>query len=416
MQPFSSKEKYGSVTFADGRYLLGAPEFVLREAYPAVAETLTPYSEAGGRVLLLARETENGAPEALGFVVLENPIRENAKQTFAYFKEQGVTVKVISGDNPVAVSRIAADAGIENAERWLDASAVHSDEQLVQAAESYTVFGRVTPQQKQLLVRALQDAGHTVAMTGDGVNDILAMKDADCSVAMASGSEAAAQSAQVVLLESDFARMPEVVLEGRRVVNNIQRSASLFLVKNIFSLMMALFSVIFMLTYPLEPSQISLISAFTIGIPGFLLALEPNKERIQGNFLRNVLLKALPAGLTDVLAVGALVVCGEVFSLPQEDIATAATMLLAVVGFMILVQISRPLSAMKYAILIGDALGLILCGIFLNQLFALNTMSEICVLLLIVFAFASESLFRNLSLLVRSIQSWLEKKREKRRS
>ena len=416
MQPFSSREKYGSVTFADGRYLLGAPEFVLREAYPAVAETLTPYSEAGGRVLLLARETENGAPEALGFVVLENPIRENAKQTFAYFKEQGVTVKVISGDNPVAVSRIAADAGIENAERWLDASAVHSDEQLVQAAESYTVFGRVTPQQKQLLVRALQDAGHTVAMTGDGVNDILAMKDADCSVAMASGSEAAAQSAQVVLLESDFARMPEVVLEGRRVVNNIQRSASLFLVKNIFSLMMALFSVIFMLTYPLEPSQISLISAFTIGIPGFLLALEPNKERIQGNFLRNVLLKALPAGLTDVLAVGALVVCGEVFSLPQEDIATAATMLLAVVGFMILVQISRPLSAMKYAILIGDALGLILCGIFLNQLFALNAMSEICVLLLIVFAFASESLFRNLSLLVRSIQSWLEKKREKRRS
>ena len=410
MQPFSSKEKYGSVTFADGRYLLGAPEFVLREAYPAVAETLTPYSEAGGRVLLLARETENGAPEALGFVVLENPIRENAKQTFAYFKEQGVTVKVISGDNPVAVSRIAADAGIENAERWLDASAVHSDEQLVQAAESYTVFGRVTPQQKQLLVRALQDAGHTVAMTGDGVNDILAMKDADCSVAMASGSEAAAQSAQVVLLESDFARMPEVVLEGRRVVNNIQRSASLFLVKNIFSLMMALFSVIFMLTYPLEPSQISLISAFTIGIPGFLLALEPNKERIQGNFLRNVLLKALPAGLTDVLAVGALVVCGEVFSLPQEDIATAATMLLAVVGFMILVQISRPLNAMKYAILIGDALGLILCGIFLNQLFALNAMSEICVLLLIVFAFASESLFRNLSLLVRSIQSWLEKK------
>ncbi len=412
MQPFSSKEKYGSVTFADGRYLLGAPEFVLREAYPAVAETLTPYSEAGGRVLLLARETENGAPEALGFVVLENPIRENAKQTFAYFKEQGVTVKVISGDNPVAVSRIAADAGIENAERWLDASAVHSDEQLVQAAESYTVFGRVTPQQKQLLVRALQDAGHTVAMTGDGVNDILAMKDADCSVAMASGSEAAAQSAQVVLLESDFARMPEVVLEGRRVVNNIQRSASLFLVKNIFSLMMALFSVIFMLTYPLEPSQISLISAFTIGIPGFLLALEPNKERIQGNFLRNVLLKALPAGLTDVLAVGALVVCGEVFSLPQEDIATAATMLLAVVGFMILVQISRPLNAMKYAILIGDALGLILCGIFLNQLFALNAMSEICVLLLIVFAFASESLFRNLSLLVRSIQSWLEKKRK----
>ena len=423
--PFSSQRKWSlAVLEGVGSVILGAPERLLSGAELKKAQEL---AAQGLRVLALMESPEPPSVQAddvqlpaqrklLALLCLCDGLRPQVRQTVEYFGREGVQIKVISGDNPVAVSRIAADAGIENAERWLDASAVHSDEQLVQAAESYTVFGRVTPQQKQLLVRALQDAGHTVAMTGDGVNDILAMKDADCSVAMASGSEAAAQSAQVVLLESDFARMPEVVLEGRRVVNNIQRSASLFLVKNIFSLMMALFSVIFMLTYPLEPSQISLISAFTIGIPGFLLALEPNKERIQGNFLRNVLLKALPAGLTDVLAVGALVVCGEVFSLPQEDIATAATMLLAVVGFMILVQISRPLNAMKYAILIGDALGLILCGIFLNQLFALNAMSEICVLLLIVFAFASESLFRNLSLLVRSIQSWLEKKREKRRS
>jgi len=245
----------------------------------------------------------------------------------------------------------------------------------------------------------MQAAGHTVAMTGDGVNDILAMKDADCSVAMASGSEAAAQAAQVVLLDSDFARMPDVVLEGRRVVNNIERSASLFLVKNLFSLLLSVFSAVSFITYPLEPAQVSLIAMFTIGIPGFLLALEPNHARIEGSFLKKVLLRALPAALTDVLAVGALVVCGEVFGLSDGDIATAATMLLAVVGFMILIRISKPLTKMKYAIIILNIAGLIFCGIFLKQLFALNDMSKICVLLMVVFAFAAESIFRNLSML-----------------
>ncbi len=267
------------------------------------------------------------------------------------------------------------------------------------AAETYTVFGRVTPAQKQKLVQAMQKAGHTVAMTGDGVNDILAMKDADCSVAMASGSEAAAQAAQVVLLDSDFAHMPDVVLEGRRVVNNIERSASLFLVKNLFSLLLSVFSAVSFLTYPLEPAQVSLIAMFTIGIPGFLLALEPNYVRIEGNFLKKVLLRALPAALTDVLAVGALVICGEVFGLSDGDIATAATMLLAVVGFMILIRISKPLTKMKYAIILVNIAGLIFCGIFLKQLFALSDMSRICVLLMIIFAFAAESVFRNLSIL-----------------
>ena len=403
MRPFSSADKYGSVTFESGEYLLGAPEFILKDAFSAVADAVAPYTEKGFRVLLLAKRTEGQMPEPIALITLTNPIRESAPETFAYFKEQDVTVKVISGDNPAAVSEIARQAGIENADRYIDASTLQSDEQLASAAERYTVFGRVTPQQKQLLVHALQNAGHTVAMTGDGVNDILAMKDADCSVAMASGSEAAAQSAQVVLLDSDFARMPEVVFEGRRVVNNIQRSASLFLVKNIFSLLLALFSAISLITYPLEPSQISLISSFTIGIPGFLLALEPNRARIQGRFLKNVLLKALPAGLTDVLAVGALVVCGEVFGLPKDDIATASTMLLSVVGFMILIRISHPMTPMKYGILSVNVLGLIFCGIFLNQLFALSAMSQICVLLMIVFAFAAESIFRNLSWCVETV-------------
>lgn len=228
----------------------------------------------------------------LGFVALANPIRENAVKTFAYFKSQDVAIKVISGDNPKTVSQIAVQAGIDNAESYVDATTLDTDTKIKKAVREYTVFGRVTPKQKQKLVQALKKQGHTVAMTGDGVNDILAMKDADCSVAMASGSEAATQAAQVVLLDSDFAHMPDVVYEGRRVVNNVQRSASLFLVKNIFSLLMSLFSVIFMITYPLEPAQISLVSMFTIGAPGFLLALEPNRDRIKGHFLTNVMFKA----------------------------------------------------------------------------------------------------------------------------
>lgn len=400
VQPFSSSKKYSSITFETGTYLFGAPEFVLKGAYAQVAGELKPFLDAGCRVLLLARSRgESCPPEPLGYAVLIGRVRENAKETFAYFKEQDVTVKVISGDNARTVSEIAKQAGIENADKFVDAAMLVTDEQLARAAETYTVFGRVTPAQKQKLVQAMQKAGHTVAMTGDGVNDILAMKDADCSVAMASGSEAAAQAAQVVLLDSDFAHMPDVVLEGRRVVNNIERSASLFLVKNLFSLLLSVFSAVSFLTYPLEPAQVSLIAMFTIGIPGFLLALEPNYVRIEGNFLKKVLLRALPAALTDVLAVGALVICGEVFGLSDGDIATAATMLLAVVGFMILIRISKPLTKMKYAIILVNIAGLIFCGIFLKQLFALSDMSRICVLLMIIFAFAAESVFRNLSIL-----------------
>ena len=417
IQPFSSSVKYSSVTFADGVFLLGAPEFVMKEGFERIAPELEPYTASGCRVLLIARgEADSDVVVPLGFVVLSNPIRESARETFAYFREQGVEVKVISGDNPVTVSEIARQAGIENADRYVDASLLDTDSKLERAATQYTVFGRVTPKQKQKLVQALQKAGHTVAMTGDGVNDILAMKDADCSVAMASGSEAAAQAAQVVLMDSEFAHMPDVVFEGRRVVNNIQRSASLFLVKNIFSLLLSLFSAISGVTYPLEPAQISLISMFTIGLPGFLLALEANRERISGNFLKNVLLRAFPAGLTDMLAVGALVICGEVFRLPDGDIATAATMLLSVVGFMILIKISHPMTKMKYAILGISVAGLLFCGIFLKQLFALSDMSQICVLLMVVFAFAAESLFRNLTWCTEAAEVRLVKFAEERRS
>lgn len=239
---FSSATKYSSVTFEDGAYVLGAPEFVLKEKYDDYAEEITEYASTGSRVLAFGiyDGEVDGKPLThgilpFGFVLLANPIREAAKETFEYFAEQGVEVKVISGDNPVTVSNVAKQAGIKNADRYVDASEFEDEQSMRKALLNNTVFGRVTPSQKRKFVRILKEAGHTVAMTGDGVNDVLALKDADCSIAMASGSDAAAQASQLVLLESDFSCMPEVVLEGRPVVNNIQRSASLFLVKNIFS-------------------------------------------------------------------------------------------------------------------------------------------------------------------------------------
>lgn len=422
-QPFTSANKYSKVSFVEGDYMLGAPEFIMKDRYEDISEEIEEYQSKGYRVLLMAESGEDsigsvrplGGISPIGYIVLSNPIRENAESTFTYFKEQGVAIKVISGDNPATVSEVAKRAGIDEAENYVDASTLASEKDITEAVDKYTVFGRVTPKQKQLIVRALQKQKHTVAMTGDGVNDILAMKDADCSIAMASGSEAAAQAAQTVLLDSDFGRMPYVVFEGRQVVNNIQRSASLFLVKNIFSLLMAIFSAIFAITYPLEPSQISLISMFTIGLPGFLLALEPNRDRIEGNFMVNVMLKALPAGLTDVLSVGALVICGQVFNLPSEDIATAGTMLLAVVGFMIIIKISHPFNKMKYGVLLINIIGLLFCGLFLGRLFAIESISNICFLLMVVFAFAAESMFRYLTLFVEKLSSFFGDEKNRRK-
>ena len=408
---FSSSSKYSSVTFSDAAYVLGAPEFVLKEDYAERADTITELASDGTRVLVFG--TYDGIPDGkplarpvtpLGYILLANPIRDAAKETFQYFAEQGVEVKVISGDNPVTVSKVAAQAGIENAEHYVDASTLQTPEEMKKAVLESTVFGRVTPNQKRQFVQSLKEAGHTVAMTGDGVNDILALKDADCSIAMASGSEAAAQASQLVLLESDFSCMPQVVLEGRRVVNNIQRSASLFLVKNIFSFLLSLISFVFMFSYPLEPSQISLISMFTIGIPAFFLAMEPNKNIIKGHFLTNVFLKALPAAITDAVAVGALVIFGRTFGVNSTDISTAATMLLAIVGFMILYKISAPMNKIRAGILGGCILGLLFCSIYLNDLFAITGMTTECVMLFVVFAIATEPVLRYLTLLVGKIR------------
>lgn len=410
---FSSETKYSGAVMNDGKsYVIGAPEFVLRGQFAQYQEQIATYSSKGYRVLVFAQYegtldrkplTEPVLP--LCFVMLANPIRKGAKETFTYFAENDVDIKVISGDNPLTVSVIAAEAGIVGAERFVDASTLKEKEDYYRAVEEYTVFGRVTPSQKRMLVQALKEHKKTVAMTGDGVNDVLALKDADCSVAMASGSEAASNVAQLVLLDSDFSRMPSVVAEGRRVVNNIERTAALYIVKNIFSMLLAIFSVILMLDYPLEPSQVSLISMFTIGIPSFVLALEPNKELIRGRFLTNVLVRALPAGLTDFIVVSGLVIFCREFQVDLDCLSTSCTILVAIVGFMILHRIARPMNTGHIVMLVGVIAGWILCMLFGGSFFGITGISKQCEMLMVIFAIITEPVLRYLSLIVEWISA-----------
>lgn len=418
--PFSSQYKYSGAVFEGVSYVLGAPEVVLRETYASFVSSIERYSHQGFRVLVFARckgTLTGGAlsvpAEPIAMILLTNPIRGNAKETFAYFEEQGVEIKVISGDNPVTVSEVAREAGIANAEQYVDASTLYEEEEVRAAALRYTVFGRVSPEQKRILVSALKDAGHTVAMTGDGVNDVLALKEADCSIAMASGSDAAAQVSQLVLLESDFSKMPSVVAEGRRVVNNIERTASLFLVKNIFSLCMSVLSIIFTVNYPLEPSQISLISMFTIGVPAFIMSLERNTDRIRGHFLSNVLFKALPGGLTDFFVISGLYLFCVQFGVNETDLATASTIVLAIVGLMVLYQIASPMTRFHWMIWFAMAAGLIYCMIFMRNIFAITSVSRSCMMLLIIFAIITEPTFRYLSLWMKKLSNFCINRRSK---
>lgn len=405
---FSSETKFSGAIMDDGKsYVIGAPEFVLRSQFEEYQEQIAEYSSKGYRVLVFGEYegtltkkplTEPVVP--LGFVMLANPIRKGAKETFTYFAENEVEIKVISGDNPLTVSVIAKEAGIANAEKYVDASTLKTKSDYYKAVEEYTVFGRVTPNQKRMLVQALKAHKKTVAMTGDGVNDVLALKDADCSVAMASGSDAASNVSQLVLLDSDFSRMPSVVAEGRRVVNNIERTAALYIVKNIFSMLLAIFSVILLLDYPLEPTQVSLISMFTIGIPSFILALEPNKNPIRGHFLTNVLVKALPAGLTDFIVVSGLVIFCREFSVDLDCLSTSCTILVAIVGFMILYRIAKPMNVGHIIMMIGVIAGWLFCMLFVSKFFAITSISKQCAMLMIVFAIITEPALRYLSAVV----------------
>ena len=411
---FSSEFKYSSVTFEKQAYVLGAPEWILRDRYDTYREQIELNSRRGYRVLAFAEYlgkpdgkalTEDCIPKAL--VLISNPVRTTAPATFKFFADEGVEVKVISGDNPITVSEVAKQAGIANAERYVDASTLTTDDSIFEAMKNYTVFGRVTPDQKRKFVKALQAQEKVVAMTGDGVNDILALKDADCSVAMASGSDAAVQAAQLVLLDSDFAHMTDVVMEGRQVVNNMERSGSLFLVKNIFSLLLSIVTLVFGFTYPLTPSQITLISMFTIGIPAFLLSQVPDHYLINGRFMKNVILKALPGGITDVLIVIAMVIFGQIFEVSHEEIQTSSTILLSVVGIMVLRHISKPMSRYKYAILLLCTAGLLFAFRLLGWVFGTTPLSTKSILLCINFGIMADTLIRLIMFIIRNTERML---------
>lgn len=353
--PFSSETKWSAITFKDeGTFMIGAPEFILRERAKEIEEYTVPWTKEGMRVLLVAHvpgaisddddnihvDIKNISPEAL--ICLTNRIRDKAAKTFGYFDSQGVDIKVISGDNPITVSRVATQAEIRGAEKYVDATTLKTDADIAEAVKEYTVFGRVTPQQKLSIVKRLKEQGHTVAMTGDGVNDVLALKEADCGIAMASGSQAASQISQLVLLNSDFKSMPSIVDEGRQVINNIQRSASLFLVKNIFSFLFAIISLFAGFQYPLQPNQLTIIGFLTIGAPAFLLSLQPNKERFSGRFLSNVIYRAMPGGLTDIILILGIELFVTTFHLPSDQLHTLSCLIMLTVGIIVLYYVCQP--------------------------------------------------------------------------
>ena len=368
IQPFSPEKKYSKATINGETFYLGAPDIVMAEAYPKIEKDVTAYTEKGSRTLVFAKE--NHIP--LMLIALSNPIRKGAGEIFDYFNDNDVAVKVISGDNPEMVSRIAEAANIKDADKYTDASDLETAEDYKNAVSQYTVFGRVRPEQKRQLVCALKNEGHIVAMTGDGVNDVLALKDADCGIAMASGSDAACHVSQLVLMDSDFSKMKHVIDEGRRVVNNIERSASLFLVKNIFSMLLAVFCVIFIVEYPLKPVQVSIISMYTIGIPAFILALEPNNNPIRGSFLKKILKKSLPVGIGGFMAVSGLIIFGGFAGLSADKLSRLCLILVSLIGFEALYRAMKTETKIKQGyiiMLICLALGLYITFILFEKTF-----------------------------------------------
>ena len=380
--PFSPETKWYGCEFEErGSFVVGAPEFLLQDRPDSYG--IGDWASQGYRVLLLAAYAsplEAGKLDAslvtpLALVLLTGKLRPKAKETFAYFARQGVTVKVISGDNPATVSQIAQQAGIPGSECYIDAATLDTPEKIREAALHYTVFGRVTPQQKKDLVAALQKKKHVVAMTGDGVNDLLAMKQANCSIAMASGAEAASSLSSLVLLDSDFSAMPGVVAEGRRVINNIQRSASLFLVKNIFSFFLSLITLFTAWPYPLEPIHLTVISSLAIGVPSFVLTFEPKYDRIKGKFLPTVLRRAFPGGLTNVFVVLICQAFMAVFGLPKEEVSTVCASILSFVGLLVLFQVCKPFNLFRKCLWCAMGAGMLVCFTLLGDILDLRTWS-----------------------------------------
>ena len=376
--PFSSARKWSGASFDEnGSYIFGATEFILKDSSP-YQEIIKEHSEKGQRVLMLAHSPHQIQDKELpaeihpmAFLFISDKIRAEAPDTLAYFAEQGVDIKIISGDNAITVANIAKKAGLKTAEQYVDATTLQTPEEIKEAAQKYSVFGRVTPQQKLDLVKALKEQGHTVAMTGDGVNDVLALKESDCSIAMASGSDAARTVSQLVLLDSNFASMPKILKEGRRSINNLQRSSSLFLTKTIFSTINAILFIFLHFDYPFQPIQLTLISALTIGAPSLILALEPNKERIKGKYIVNVIRKSIPGAMTMVFNIVALAIVCSFIHFNSTEISTLAVMITGFAGLLVLLKVSLPFNWIRCA-LFFTMLGAFIFAIFiLKDLFSL---------------------------------------------
>ena len=399
--PFTSETKWSATIFrGQGAFVVGAPEFTMQSRYDEIRPLVEEWSSRGCRVLLIAQYSgepekllEPGKLTPLALVLLTSRIRQSAPETFAYFAQQGVAIKVISGDNPVTVSEVARRAGISGAEMYIDAGVLETEQDFLHAVDTYTVFGRVTPDKKKKLIRAFKKRKHTVAMTGDGVNDVLAMKEADCGIAMASGAQAATQVGQLVLLDSDFAAMPHIVGEGRRVINNIQRAATLFLVKNIFSLGLALITSCTNWPYPMIPFHLSILSALTIGVPSFFLAMEPNYERVTGHFLRGVLRKAFPGGLSNIFVVLMALAFMMIFDLPEAQVSAVCTAILATVGMLVLFQTCKPFDKFRRLVWWAMAIALVGCFTLLGSFFELQTGSNAVRLVMAVLLIMTPTVF-----------------------
>ena len=398
--PFSSRTKWSGATFASqGTYILGAAEFVMPARDLKLQEALFEYSQ-DNRVLLLAHSDEplpaEGLPARLhpiALILLQDNIRKAAPATLRYFKEQGVICKVISGDSVDTVSGIARRAGVDNWDKCIDMSRV-SKKEIPEVAEQYTVFGRVTPEQKKLLVKALQKKGHTVAMTGDGVNDVMALKEADCGIAIAGGADAARNVAQLVLLKSNFEALPKVVAEGRRSINNIQRSASLFLVKTVYASLLSIAFLFITAPYPFQPIHLTLIGFTTTGVPSIILGLQPNHERVQGHFLKNVLTTAAPCGITIALAVLLAVVCGQAFSLAQAQVEAMCVLLTGGAILILLFYVCHPWTPVRIA-LFSSMTFLFFLGYFgFNDFFSIVRFAPSSILLLVLIGVGSWEVFR----------------------
>lgn len=410
---FNSKNKYSYIKTSENvTYKLGAPDVLLNKDYNHLIGKRTINGE---RIIVFVKEENNECTPIL-FISLKNEIRKNAREIIKFFNDREVEIRVISGDNPVTVSSIAKEVGIKNYDLFVDCSLLKTRDELKNAVDKYKIFGRVSPEQKREIIKLIKENGLKVAMTGDGVNDILAMKEADCSIAMGNGSDAAREAAQVVLLDSDFGNMRNIVYEGRKNINNITRSASLFTYKNIFSLLLSIYAIIFSIAYPLEPNQVSLGSAFTIGIPAFFLTFEENQKKQQNDeFWKNIFLKSLPSAIISFLAIVCMVKCSVIFDINSNDLTTACSYLFFTGGFIILYKCAKPLNKYRTIVFIGCILGMIITINMIPEFFSIRSISLKASILVTMFALFEIIVARETLLLFNKFKEFIEDKRKYRK-